>query len=216
MTTETRRLNIAQEIARERCEFKDEAGPLKEVVEHDDVWAIVSERGTGFSLSKEYGVEPKVGDELVFYGQFGMRVQGVDLNGEPVFFKTEAELEFDHAKFRLDLETKRARQFEEAREQLDADYARMHPAFQKRLDRFRAEDPNFRWSDEGYESFCLVEATVIIEKLKTAEAVEALMGSDKWKQQEEAVPELRASQHSGNTWGAAWAMAHRVLSGGEV
>lgn len=219
MTTKAK-LNIAQEIARENDgDWEDHVLDRVDVIAGNAPdWYSLGAGSMGWNLSSEYGVEPKVGDTVRVYGHFGRPIVGQDLNGEPLYYKTEREREFDHAKMRLEFEQRDAERFEERRADLDAAYDGLPDPFQKRLDRFRAEDPTFRYSSEGYESFILVEAAKIAEALPV-ERIAEIRAIEDWKERSEAekvVTTLDTGAHSGNTWGAAWAFAERLLRGLEV
>ncbi len=211
-----RRLNIAQEIAR-AAETTWEDLTLTKVeppTESYANWAL-NASGTCWAMPACDGVEPKVGDVVRLYpGGFGFKIHGQDLNGEPIYFKTEIEREFDHVQYRLDLERRRAAEFEERRDDLDAAYDALPAPFRARLDRFRAGDATFRYESEGYESFVLVEAAKIAEAIPDADRVETLRRGPH-DDQREAAPFL-SDQHSGNTWGSAWFMAESLLRGCDV
>lgn len=46
---------------------------------------------------------------------------------------------------------------------MDVDYENLPDAFKKRIDRFRANNPDFRFEFESYELFCCMEAVKIAE-----------------------------------------------------
>lgn len=217
MTTTARKLNIAQEIARDLDgEWTDY---VLDKVEPGETMFTCGSEGTCWGIGHEHGVEPRVGDTARLYGGWGRPIRGIDLNGEPVYYKTEREQEFDHAKFRMELEQKSAAEFEAKRDELDAAYEALPEPFRARLDRFRAADPTFRYESESYESFVLVEAAKIADALDldTVAALRNGVGgeTERWDGQREAAPFL-SDGHSGNTWGAAWAFAEALLRGSEV
>lgn len=61
---------------------------VEEVTNHGDSISIESGK-TGFGLSLEYGVIPKVGDTITLYTTDVTRIMGMDLNGKQIFRKTD-------------------------------------------------------------------------------------------------------------------------------
>lgn len=122
MTATARRLNIAQEIARENdTDWEEHTLTKVDAYTHPHTgWTLAGERGTCWGLSAEYGVVPKVGDTIRLYGSFGRPIVGQDLNGEPLYYKTEVMQKYDHALYCMELEQKRAAEFEAKRDELDA------------------------------------------------------------------------------------------------
>jgi hypothetical protein len=54
----------------------------------------VSQKAMTCCLHKQYGVNPKVGDQLTIYtkgGRFGS-IRGMDLNNQRIYWKTDEEL----------------------------------------------------------------------------------------------------------------------------
>ena len=190
-------------------EYEDHV--ITEVTESETHYSVMM-GPMGFGISKEYGIRPKTGDTIRLYGTFGRPIRGVDLNGVELYYRTPDE---EAERHRLWVEQKhqddRAK-FEEEREKLDVQYDALPPIFRKRIDKFRRNNPDFRWQFERYEMFCCREAVKIAEALETPERVEAFrqMG---WEEQKELV-DLDAD-HSGNTFGAACALAYHYLSDAE-
>lgn len=116
--------------------------------------------------------EIKVGDRVRAYGDWGQTIAGVDVfdyeRGEWVnlYFRTEAERKEQHEQWVAGMRVRREREFEESREQLDADYEALPPALQRRIDKYRANNPRFRFDYEVYEMFVLKEAVQIAEHLR--------------------------------------------------
>lgn len=74
----------------------EEVGIEKVSVEETG-WSITRSDGWSFFISKDHGVEPKVGMSARFYGKgIGFTVRGVFLDGVEVFYRTEAEDEAKH------------------------------------------------------------------------------------------------------------------------
>lgn len=155
-------------------------------------------------------VEPHVGDTARLYGKgLGYVVRGVDINGQEVFYRTPTEQEEENQRQLKQMEANNKRRFEENREKYDADYTSLPPEFQRRIDRFRRNNPNFRWKHEGYEMSVCVDAVKIARTLKTTDAIEEFHDAD-WEVQQEKVPGL-FDGHSGNSFGAACFLARLYL-----
>lgn len=205
-------LNIAQQIQRENYkEYRDTT--VKNVLplldNEQPGWDILGEDGWSFFIYEKFGVEPKEGQALRVYGSMGRPIVGVDLDGEPVFFKTELEQALDFAQMKLNFETDRCERYERDHERIAQQYDELHPALRARIDRFRKENPRFIYDSEPYEMFCLHEATKILNTL-SPEQIEAVIGTD---EADKSVPDLDLGAHTGNTHAAAWAMARTVSRG---
>lgn len=154
---------------------------------------------------------PQVGQVARYYGRgFGHPVRGVDIDGVEVYYETET----DH---RARLEREQAERDREAkakadanRPALDARVAALPDCFQKRIARFRRNDPNFYWNHEGYEMSACVDAVKIADACGSAEEVRkfAKLG---WNEQTSRVPSI-SDGHSGNTFGMACRLAHHYLA----
>lgn len=189
---------------------------LTEVTESGD-WYDLRFDGMGIGLRKQYddapphGIVPKVGDIVREWGRgFGYPVRGMAFfNGTEwrvAYYRTEQEDRDHSAALAIMAEAKREAEFERSgRAELDAKYAALPPIFQRRIDKFRANNPDFRWKYEGYEMFTCEQAVVIADALKTREAIEAWRDLS-WEEQRRAVPGL-SDDHNGNTFGAACVLA---------
>lgn len=107
--------------------------------------------------------EPKVGDDIVVYGQIGYRAWGIDINGQPLFFMTLAEREAEREAEIARMDREREERFEQERDRLDDDYEALPASLKARIDRFRAGNPNFRKDFEGYEMAGLNGAVELAE-----------------------------------------------------
>lgn len=180
----------------------------------------------GIGLAKQYdddpphGVVPKVGDVVRCWGRgFGYPVRGMAFfdgaaGGEGwrvAYYRSEQEQQDHHAAWVLREQANRLAEFERSgRAELDAKYAALPAVFQHRIDKFRANNPDFRWKYEGYEMFTCEQAVVIADALKTPEALNAWRDLP-YEAQRRAVPAL-SDDHSGNTFGAACSLAYWYLS----
>jgi len=206
-------VKLTYEQLKERDAERSEHRVLTTVQQHGD-WYECGAGSMCWGLDKKYGAVPEVGDVCTVYGTWGRPISGIDLNGTPVFYKTEAQREEDHHVWVEELNAQRKAKFAQDKDALDAAYDDLPKPFQRRLDRFR-EDPDFRWREEAYESFILVEASKIAEHFKTAAAISEWSKIEDYKTQMEQAPFV-SNQHSGNTFGVAVALAERLFRGGPI
>lgn len=178
-----------------------------------DGWEIIRHDGWIFYVEAKHGVEPKVGDLARFYGRgIGGSVRGLVLGGRVVYYRTAQEDEVRRLQEVADQAAARRRAFEADHAALDAAYAVLPLEFRRRLDGFRARNPEYRWEYEGYESFVCTEAVKLIVALGSAGAVEHFHGCH-GDEQKRLVPGVAYSEHShsGNTFGAACFLAHLYM-----
>jgi hypothetical protein len=164
------RVEIAEAVvsADERTAFKlieryDE-GEITEVGENGSFVEFKSPHGGtyGFGGLPE-GTEASVGDTIRVYGGFGSVVVGVDVNGVEVFYRTPPEVTQHRALESVKMRERKERDFETERPKLDAIYDALPDAFKRRIDKYRANNPNFRRDYEGYEIMCCRDAVIVAE-----------------------------------------------------
>ena len=209
----------------------DEVGTLTKVEESNDGWYVYM-GSWGFFIPclpvKVYGKTlreapiPVAGDRVEQFGGLGRPIQGIRLNGVVVFYRTDEQQDTYNRRWREDLHARRQREFALKKSEMDADYEKLDPLFQRRIDRFRREGgEEFRVESESYEVFCLLEAQKFADwsgdnlELLTAESY-AEEGGDRfsgfnkmWEDLEKRGVASRA--HSNNTFGGAVAMAKQLI-----
>lgn len=164
-------------------------------------------------------ITPEVGDRIRVYGRFGSTFYGIDLNGVEVFWETEIERAATRVNWLADYDRRKREDFAQKQSALDAQFERLSPPMQARIERFRAEREDFRIDSEAYEMFACEEAEKIAAHLKPqvdagadpAEVVAAFHGLPY-----EETREVVSDQHSGNTFGGACSMARALLEGTAV
>lgn len=179
-----------------------------EKVEGDNVrgWTITYDGCVCFGVPATSPIEPRPGMVAKFYGRgFGYTVRGLVLDKVVVFYRTEEEEEERLRDEAARLEQKRRDAFERDRADLDARFEKLPEIFRRRIERFRNNNPDFRWKFERYELFCCEQAVVIATALKTASRIRDFHRLD-WAQQKLLVPGLDEG-HSGNTFGCAVRLA---------
>lgn len=186
-----------------------------EKVHHYDSggWEVGLDSGWCFFIPADSPVEPRVGMKLRQYGKgFGYCVRGCFLDGQCVFYRTEAEQDAKNKADLLERERQDREKFEANRAAIDARYDALPEIFRARIDKFRRNNPDFRWKYESYELFVCEEA-VKIASLGSAVAISDFHGLP-WEQQKKMVPGL-GDGHSGNTFGAACRLAMDYLTAPE-
>lgn len=166
-------------------------------------------RADGWTFGR-HGADMKVGDVVRFYpaGISGV-VRGFFVNGKRIFYRTVAE---DRAKFESEqrqIKKEKKADFEAKRSNYDMRYADLPEVFQRRLDRFREHNKDFRWDLEPYELFVCEEAVKIAKHLKTEAAIVAWKDLS-WEKQKKQVP--IDDGHSGNTFGCACLLARLYVT----
>lgn len=155
-------------------------------------------------IEGKHGVEPKVGMQIALWGKPFRTIRGIALDHNVLFYRTEAEEEARHKKWCEDEDEKRKRKFAKDKKKLDADYAALPDCFQRRLNKFRTNNPDFRWKYEGYEMFCCNEAMKIIKYFRHPGRDNAKQEFIDGKADNDKVGELAGlamTEHSGNTYG---------------
>lgn len=170
-------------------------------------WEISHSDHLIFWIPEEHGVKPRKGQTARFYGRgFGSVVRGVDINGVEVYYRTPDEQAKKDQEWSENWHREKLEKFEATgRAELDAQYAALPLVFQQRLDRFRRNNPFFRWEHEAYEMSCCVDAVKIADVCPTFEDVKAFHALP-WEHQKERVPDL-SDGHSGNSFGMACRLA---------
>lgn len=188
----------------------EEVGVITEVTESDEHYGISTDQSTSFGLSKEYGVTPKVGDKFVLHCYQGSLVRGLNLNGKLVYYKSDEQLERERQEWLEKNRREKQEAFLKNKAEMDAEYEALPANFQKRIDRFRENNPRFRVDFESYELFCCNEAVKIALACKTVEEIKVFRGAG-WEIQKEIV----SDGHSGNTFGCACLLAQLHLESPE-
>lgn len=183
--------------------------------------AKVSKIDGGFELQLKSGlcfsyegtqVIPFPGMLARFYGEgLGYPVRGLFVDGKKVFYRTDAEESQRKERMKRERLEKMNREFPTVRENLEARIAKLPEAFQERIRGFTERLPDWLMLFGQYEVFCLECAVALVKHCKTLEGLKefhALQTDD----MEKALPELRISEHTGNTFGFSMAMASLLVA----
>lgn len=106
-------------------------------------------------------------------------------------------------------EREQKKEFERDKIKLDMDYSSLPDVFKRRIDKFRNNNPDFRWKYEKYEMFVCKQAYILAQTLRTPENVE-MWSKKSYEEQMRLVP-LFDKNHSGNTAGMATVLAYWYL-----
>jgi len=151
-------LEFAKKMAEDK-EFRDLV-----IVSVDDS-SIKTSDGWSFFINEKWGVTPRLGDIARFYGR-GSIVRGLDINGVECFYQTKKEQYQKYLEERIIQEIKKRVEFEENKAAMDERYNNLPELFQRRIDKFRTNNPDFRWKFESYELFCCEQAVAIFTTFK--------------------------------------------------
>lgn len=192
-------------------------------------WSVDWQEDDGVTMGcgvRDVGVEPKVGDTFGIYGSFGRPFHGQALNGKLLWYQTIEEQEVERRRVIRKHEQDKRESFEANKDDLDAKYEALPAVFQKRLDKFRATNPDFRWEFESYEMSCCVDAVKIANYCRenriegTPEGVDPSLGEKvtafaklPWEEQRKA--DL-FDGHSGNSFSFAVRLAFHWVTKPEM
>lgn len=158
----------------------------------------------GFSvyIGGKHGVEPKVGMKIALWGKLFGVIRGIALDDAVLFYRTEAQQE-EHNKKEIEKENKKQKaKFLKDKAKLDADYDALPDCFQRRLNKFRTNNPDFRWRFEGYEMFCCKEAMKMVRYIESPNAKVTKQDFIDGKFDRDMLDKeakLDGTEHSGNT-----------------
>lgn len=176
-------------------------------------WTVKRSDGWSFWVQADSPIEPKPGMRARFYGKgIGFTVRGLTLDGVTVFYRTAAEEEARHQEWCRERDRERRAEFEANRDELDRRVAALPDVFRRRIERFRAGNPDFRWEYEGYELACCETAVKIAKAVGSRERYAELCdGEDAWPAVSAMVPDMDPGL-SGNQFGCALMLAGLYLN----
>lgn len=181
---------------------------ITNVEESESGYSIGTNGAWTIPLEKKHGIEPKKGQTIKVWGDIGRPIRGIAINGETAFYRTPQQQEEHHRQEVKEMNDEKRAEFEEKREEYDSQYDELPEVFQKRIDRFRSNNPDFRWKYEPYELFCCQEAVKIAKAMEDTDGVQKF---NKANHQEKTEMVDLGEGHSGNTMGAATMLAYVYL-----
>jgi hypothetical protein len=117
----------------------------------------------GWTTSMPWPIQPRpaVGMTIRVWSN-GSQNHGVSLLADaaitPVYYKTKREVEVEHAYWIGEHQKRQRQEFVDNVAKLDELYETLPGPLKRRIDRFRAADPDFRWKEEAYEMAACAEA----------------------------------------------------------
>jgi len=192
---------------------KNDSEFFESVVASVDTTSFGMVDGFHLGLGDHRPIEPKPGMPVRIYGKMFGTVRGLFIDGHEFFYRTPKEDEARHKEWVADKNAKDKTRYAEQKEDMDRRVQALPPALRTRIERFRANNPDFGWQFEGYELFCCEQAVAIADALPSAEAIHRFRDLD-WDDQKKMVPGLDDG-HSGNTFGCACVLAQSLLQSRE-
>lgn len=186
---------------------------LKSVQKEKEGWSVVREDGWSFYVP-ETGVVPAAGQVARFYGKgMGFKVRGLFLDGQKVFYRTEAEEEKAHQDWVAQERKRKQDAFVANKEDHDKRIAALPEVFQRRLKKFQDANPNFRWEFEDYELMVCEQAVLFANTFQTLDKLNEFNKAS-WEDQVKMCPGIDEG-HSGNSFGCAVRLAYHYLTNKE-
>lgn len=158
-------------------------------------------------------IPPVVGETARLYGKgLGYVVRGIIIEGRVYSYRTEEEEAERHAGWVADEDAKRAREAERERTSRDARRAALPEALRERCAVFEARNPDWRRDYESYELFVCEEAARMATHFGADVEGLRAFAAKPFHEQKGIVPDLKLSEHSGNTWNSAVYLAVRLAT----
>lgn len=199
-----------QQVVERRVHRHVNTGVITRVEEGEQCF-IITANGSCFGIEKPITKAPKVGQTFTLYLFQGSRIQGIDLDGEPLFFKSKADLEVERQEALKRIEVAKAERKVKFFVELDdpnSDFNRrlssLPKVFQQRFKKFFRLGEDF-WDLAQYELVACQTA------LKIAYACRSWQGIRRFhkmtsSEQHELIPSMDDGM-SGNQFGFACAVA---------
>lgn len=180
---------------------------VAEVCEMKTGYDIKREDGWSCWLGKEHHVVPRVGQRLRAWGRgIGHPFRGLAFDDAVAFYKTEAEQQADFDAERRRWRGQQQEEYENERRTWDARVTALQPPLRLRMERFRAVGgDDWRWHAEPYEMASVEEASRLIARFESAEALRSFGKLD--HEAQKAIHPNMGEGHSGNTWNHALRLA---------
>lgn len=185
-------------------------GVITKVHEGEDYFDV-SFGHTGFGIPKPVDKTPEVGQTVTLYLVQGSRIQGVDLDGEPLFFKSKADLAVERQAALEQIEAEKAERkvkFYAELEDPNSDFNKrlnhLPRVFQQRFQKFFRLGEDF-WDLAWYELAACETALKIAYTCKSWQKIR-LFHNMTWDEQKALIPSMDDGL-SGNMFGFACALA---------
>jgi hypothetical protein len=212
----------------------DDPRTVEEMIDQDEKTTVRVEKAEpstdGTTITWDGGIschldaEINVGDEVTFIHEsphfgLGNPWHGFMVNGKLKHYETPWERFAKRVRTLARIDRDRRETAARMTTWISEEYQKLHPTLQKRIDRFRSEDPSFRVDGEPYEMSILVTATALYNHLLPLVEIggdpERLVKN--WQQlpreQQRQVPNIQLEHHSGFSFSAAMHMTVALLQG---
>lgn len=197
----------------------------------------------GIGADELNGFKPQVGDIVIVYTQGFSSIRGIVIDGRVLRYTTPAQAEADHEQWKKNWRLEKLERYVAEGDDLKARAAALPLPLRERMERFAKEGGVEFWIESAdYEMYALEGAAALIRKVHELGFIHSshtnfgvaegenddIEGAVKWikdwwdinsekhgydyKRQMELVPDF-GDGHSGNTAGAAYALAVRILEG---
>lgn len=145
-------------------EYRDEIISSVTTFEDGGGYAITTDGWTIAVETKE--IVPKAGDVVRYYSRgIGSAVRGIDIEGVQIRYESERQLILKYKKLSMREDRKRKGYFKSIESSLDEKLNELPFVFQKRIERFRWNNFNFRWRHEESEILLAVETLKVAKFL---------------------------------------------------
>ena len=144
-------------------EIESDDGESATVTVGEPLWLNRKMGMGGWTTSMPWPISPRpvVGMKIRVWSN-GNQNHGVSVHIGPdivpVYYKTKREMDVEHAAWIADHQKKQRQDFVDNVVRLDLEYEQLPGPLKRRIDRFRDEDPDFRWKEEAYEMAACAEA----------------------------------------------------------
>jgi hypothetical protein len=185
-----------------------DSGVIAEVQDNSDSYCVTTTCGTGFGgINKPVRIVPQVGQTITFYLYQGSRVQGIDLDGKELFFKTQQELEVERQEEADKMKSKKIKEKEEFYSELanpnsefNKRLSQLPKVFKQRFQKFFRLGDNF-WAHAWYELVACETSLKIAYACKSWQKI-SLFHKMSWNEQKLMIPTMDNGL-SGNQFGFA-------------
>lgn len=186
---------------------------LTEVTASDDGWSLHFDGMGIFCPKDQCAQEPVVGEVARLYGRgFGYTVRGIIIEGRVYKYLTEAQEQQRHVDWVDAQKRERAETLERERSSRNARRAALPEALRERLDTFENRNPDWRREFEPYELMVCEDAARLAAHFGNDTAALDVFKDKPWAEQKALIPAI-GDGHSGNSWGCAVGLAHRLMLG---
>ena len=208
-------MNKQQQLERSRHQFAD-TGTIERVTEREQGFQIDSTIGC-FLLKETLESSPEIGMNVTVYRHNGSGIQGIDINGKSIFFKTGQELEEERREAIKQIEIRKAKEREEFYNQLADPHSdfnirwnKLPKVYRQRISRFFRLGDGF-WDVAVYELYTCEAAVKIAYACKSQSRVVAFMRSSPESEHLSVLGEDIYNYLSSHQFMFACALAHSYI-----